>query len=150
TMDASNILKPALSSGRIRCMGSTTFTDFKHLERDRALARRIQKVEVKEPSEEDTIKILQGLRAQYEEHHDVKYDNDALVAAVRLSSQHIVDRFLPDKAIDVIDEAGSRDRLLGEKRTRTISQRDIETVVARIARVPVESLNTRERESLKD
>jgi ATP-dependent Clp protease ATP-binding subunit ClpA len=151
SMDASNILKPALASGKLRCLGSTTYADFKHLERDRALARRLQKIEVHEPSLEDTVEILKGLRQYYEEHHDVKYDDEALEAAAHLAHKHIVERFLPDKAIDVIDEAGSLERMrpVGE-RTHRITVKEIEKVVSKIARVPVESVSARERDQLKD
>ncbi|MGB8221688.1 MAG: ATP-dependent Clp protease ATP-binding subunit ClpA [Polyangiales bacterium] len=151
SMDASNILKPALASGKLRCLGSTTYVDFKHLDRDRALARRFQKIEVHEPSVEDTVAILKGLRQHYEEHHEVKYDDDALEAAAHLAQKHIVDRFLPDKAIDVIDEAGSLERMrpAGE-RTHRITVREIETVVSKMARVPVESVSAKERDKLKE
>jgi ATP-dependent Clp protease ATP-binding subunit ClpA len=151
SMDASNILKPALASGKIRCLGSTTYADFKHLDRDRALARRFQKIEVHEPSVEDTVEILKGLRQYYEDHHDVKYDDDALEAAANLAQKHIVERFLPDKAIDVIDEAGSLERMRPEgKRTHRITVKEIETVVSKMARVPVESVSAKERDQLKE
>jgi ATP-dependent Clp protease ATP-binding subunit ClpA len=151
SMDASNILKPALASGKLRCLGSTTYADFKHLERDRALARRLQKIEVHEPSVEDTIEILKGLRRYYEEHHHVTYDDEALEAAAQLANKHIVERFLPDKAIDVIDEAGSLERMRPEgERTHRITVKEIEKVVSKIARVPVESVSARERDQLKD
>ena len=151
SMDASNILKPALAKGSLRCIGSTTFTEFKHLDRDRALARRFQKIDVLEPSVEETIEILRGLQARYEEHHDVKYDADAVEAAARLAAKHIVERFLPDKAIDVIDEAGSFDRMRGkDERKHRITLADIEKVVSKMARVPVEAVNAKERDQLKD
>ncbi len=151
SMDASNILKPALASGKLRCLGSTTYTDFKHLERDRALARRFQKIEVHEPSLEDTVEILKGLRSYYEEHHDVKYDDEALEAAAQLAQKHIVDRFLPDKAIDVIDEAGSLERMRPEdERTHQITVTEIEKVVSKMARVPVESVSAKERDQLRE
>ncbi len=151
SMDASNILKPALASGRLRCLGSTTYADFKHLDRDRALARRFQKIEVHEPSVEDTIDILKGLRQYYEEHHDVTYDDDAIEAAVHLAQKHIVERFLPDKAIDVIDEAGSLERMRPEdERTHRITIKEIEKVVSKMARVPVESVSAKERDQLKE
>ncbi|MFW2390408.1 MAG: ATP-dependent Clp protease ATP-binding subunit ClpA [Polyangiales bacterium] len=151
SMDASNILKPALASGKLRCLGSTTYADFKHLERDRALARRFQKVEVHEPSVEDTVAILKGLRQYYEEHHDVKYDDDALEAAAQLAQKHIIERFLPDKAIDIIDEAGSLERMRPEgKRTHRITIKEIEKVVSKMARVPVESVSAKERDQLKE
>ncbi len=151
SMDASNILKPALSSGKLRCIGSTTYGDFKHLERDRALARRFQKIEVNEPSVEDTVEILKGLKAHYESHHGVTYDDAAVEAAAHLARKHIVDRFLPDKAIDVIDEAGSYDRMRpNHQRTRRITVEDIEKVVSKMARVPVEAVNAHERDRLRD
>ncbi|MGD8826008.1 MAG: AAA family ATPase, partial [Myxococcales bacterium] len=151
SMDASNILKPALASGKLRCLGSTTYADFKHLERDRALARRFQKIEVHEPSVEDTVAILKGLRQYYEEHHDVKYDENALEAAAHLAHKHIVERFLPDKAIDVIDEAGSLERMRPEsERTHRITIAEIERVVSKMARVPVESVSAKERDQLKE
>jgi len=151
SMDASNILKPALASGKLRCLGSTTYTDFKHLDRDRALARRFQKIEVHEPSVEDTVEILKGLRQYYEEHHDVKYDDDALEAAAQLAQKHIIERFLPDKAIDVIDEAGSLERMRPEgERTHRITVKEIEKVVSKMARVPVESVSAKERDQLKE
>ena len=151
SMDASNILKPALASGKLRCLGSTTYTDFKHLDRDRALARRFQKIEVHEPTVEDTIEILKGLRQYYEEHHDVKYDDEALEAAAQLAQKHILERFLPDKAIDVIDEAGSLERMRPEKeRTHQITVKEIEKVVSKMARVPVESVSAKERDQLKE
>ncbi len=151
SMDASNILKPALASGKLRCLGSTTYADFKHLERDRALARRFQKIEVAEPSLEDTIEILRGLRSYYEEHHGVKYDDDAIEAAATLADKHIVDRHLPDKAIDVIDEAGSYDRMRpAAERAHRVTTTDIERVVSKMARVPVESVTAHERDQLKE
>jgi len=151
SMDASNILKPALASGKLRCLGSTTYTDFKHLERDRALARRFQKIEVHEPTVEDTVEILKGLRPYYEEHHDVKYDDEALEAAAQLAQKHILERFLPDKAIDVIDEAGSLERMRPKaERTHRITTLEIERVVSKMARVPVESVSAKERDQLKE
>jgi ATP-dependent Clp protease ATP-binding subunit ClpA len=151
SMDASNILKPALASGKLRCMGSTTYTDFKHLDRDRALARRLQKIEVHEPSVEDTVEILKGLRQYYEDHHEVKYDDEALEAAVQLAHKHILERFLPDKAIDVIDEAGSLERMRPEsERTHRITVKEIEQVVSKMARVPVEAVSAKERDRLKE
>ncbi len=151
SMDASNILKPALASGKLRCLGSTTYADFKHLDRDRALARRFQKIEIAEPSLEDTIEILKGLRQYYEEHHDVKYDDDALEAAATLADKHIVERHLPDKAIDVIDEAGSLERMRpSDQRTHRITTAEIEKVVSKMARVPVESVSAKERDQLKE
>jgi ATP-dependent Clp protease ATP-binding subunit ClpA len=149
-MDASNLLKPLLQSGELRCIGSTTYTEFRGVfEKDRALARRFQKIDVPEPSEEETIKILKGLRERFEAHHQVRYTRAALESAVRLSSRHITDRHLPDKAIDVIDEAAARLRLLpeGQKR-RTVKVKDIEATVARIARIPPKSVSANDRERL--
>ncbi|MCG8557970.1 MAG: ATP-dependent Clp protease ATP-binding subunit ClpA, partial [Proteobacteria bacterium] len=151
SMDASNILKPALASGKLRCVGSTTYEEYKHIERDRALARRFQKIEVKEPSIEDTIGILKGLRSRYEEHHELKYDDGAIEAAARLAAKHINDRFLPDKAIDVLDEAGTLDRLRPEaERTGRVTVSDIEAIVSKIARIPEKSVSTSDRERLKN
>jgi len=151
SMDASTILKPSLASGKLRCIGATTFTDFKHIERDRALARRFQKIDVLEPSVEETIAILKGLKARYEEHHGVTYDDDALEAAAKLAAKHIVDRFLPDKAIDVIDEAGSFDRMKAEKdRTHRITANDVEKIVSKMARVPVEAVGASERDRIRE
>ncbi len=151
TMDASNMLKPALASGELRCIGSTTFSEYKSsIERDRALARRFQKIEVHEPSEEETILILKGLRAHYEKHHDVVYTDEAIEAACTLSAKYIGDRFLPDKAIDVIDEAGAADRLRPrEQRRRTLSALDMEEVVARMAKIPAKSVNASDTELLR-
>ncbi|MBK8591661.1 MAG: ATP-dependent Clp protease ATP-binding subunit ClpA [Sandaracinaceae bacterium] len=149
SMDAGNILKPALADGTLRCIGSTTYQDYKHLERDRALARRFQKIDVAEATVEDTIQVLKGLRPSYEAHHDVKYTDEALDAAARLSSKHIAERFLPDKAIDLIDEAGAFDRLLGDARLKRIDTPQIERVVSKIARVPIESVTAVEREQLR-
>jgi ATP-dependent Clp protease ATP-binding subunit ClpA len=150
SMDASNILKPALQSGRVRCIGSTTFKEYKaSFDRDRALARRFQKIDVGEPSVDETIDILKGLKSRYEEHHDVKYDDDAIVAAAKLAAKHIVERLLPDKAIDVIDEAGSLDRMRDEaSRTHRVTALDIETVVSRMAKVPPESVSASDRDRL--
>jgi ATP-dependent Clp protease ATP-binding subunit ClpA len=149
-MDASNLLKPLLASGEIRCIGSTTYQEFRGIfEKDRALARRFQKIDVGEPSVEDTIKILEGLRARFEEHHAVQFTRGALRSAVELSSRHITDRHLPDKAIDVIDEAAARLRLLPEsKRRKTVQVKDIEETVARIARIPPKSVSSNDRDKL--
>jgi ATP-dependent Clp protease ATP-binding subunit ClpA len=136
TVDASNMLKPLLQSGELRCIGSTTYGEFRHFERDRALARRFQKIDVNEPSPEETIRILEGLAPRYEEHHGVKYSQPALRAAVELSARHLTDRFLPDKAIDVMDEAGAAVRLRPGSRRRQVSVRDVENLVARMARIP--------------
>ena len=151
-MDASNLLKPALSGGSLRCIGSTTYKEYRnHFEKDRALARRFQKIDVPEPSIEDTIKILQGLKEYYEEHHNVKYTNGALESAVRLSAKYIGDRKLPDKAIDIIDEVGAAQMLVPEeKRKKTIRQKDIEDVVAAIARIPSTTINKNDREALQN
>ncbi|MFW6050527.1 MAG: ATP-dependent Clp protease ATP-binding subunit ClpA [Myxococcota bacterium] len=151
SIDAGNILKPALASGRIRCIGATTYADFKHLERDRALARRFQKIEVGEPSVEDTILILKGLQPRYEEHHGVEYDDDALEACAKLSHKHLVERLLPDKAIDVMDETGSYDRMRpAEERSHRVTLADVEKVVSKMARVPVESVAANERDRLAE
>lgn len=142
-MDASNLLKPSLASGTIRCMGSTTYKEFRaHFEKDRALLRRFQKIDVVEPSIPDTIKILQGLKPYFEEHHKVRYTADAIKAAVELSARYIGDRKLPDKAIDVIDEAGAAQMLLPpSKRKKTLGVKDMEIVVAKIARIPPKTLS---------
>ena len=151
SMDASNILKPALQKGTLRCMGSTTYKEYRnHFEKDRALVRRFQKIDVHEPSIEDTIKILKGLKPYFEEHHNVKYTAEAIKAAVELSSRYISDRKLPDKAIDVIDEVGASRMLLPEKKRRkTITLKDVENVVAMIARIPPKSVSKDDRESLQ-
>ncbi|RKH38027.1 ATP-dependent Clp protease ATP-binding subunit ClpA [Corallococcus sicarius] len=146
SMDASNLLKPALASGRLRCIGSTTFQEFKaSFERDRALSRRFQKIEVPEPSVEDTVLILEGLRSRYEEHHHVKYAEGALRAAAELAAKHINDRFLPDKAIDVIDESGAAERLKPEGvRTGNVTAHDVEQVVSKMAKIPAKSVSASE------
>ncbi len=151
-MDASNLLKPLLSSGEIRCIGSTTFQEFRGIfEKDRALARRFQKVDVMEPTVDDTIEILKGLRSRFESHHDLKYTNEALEAAAKLADRYINDRHMPDKAIDVIDEAGAYQRLLKEEdRVDTIDVEQVETVVAKIARIPPKSVTTSDKKVLKD
>lgn len=150
-MDASNLLKPALQSGSLRCMGSTTYKEFRqHFEKDRALARRFQKIDVTEPSRDDTVKILQGLKPYFEKFHDVRFTNEAVKTAVDLSARYITDRKLPDKAIDVIDEAGARMRLLPpSKRKKTIGVKDVETVVAKIARIPEKSVSKDDESALK-
>ncbi len=140
TVDASSLLKPGLADGTLRCMGSTTYQEYRHFERDRALARRFQKIDVEEPSRDDCVRILQGLAPRYAEHHGARYTAPALKACVDLSIRHINDRFLPDKAIDVMDEAGAAVRLRPTgKRRQTVGVRDVEGVVARMARVPVET-----------
>jgi ATP-dependent Clp protease ATP-binding subunit ClpA len=150
-MDASNLLKPALASGSLRCMGSTTYKEFRqHFEKDRALVRRFQKIDVNEPTIEDTIKILKGLKTYYEEFHKLRYTNDAIKAAVELSAKYISDRKLPDKAIDIIDEAGASQMLLPEgKRKKTIGLKEVEAVVAKIARIPPKSVSKSDTEALK-
>ena len=149
-MDASNLLKPALSGGTIRCIGSTTYKEFRnHFEKDRALLRRFQKIDVNEPSVEDTIKILAGLRSAFEDHHKVKYTTDALKAAVELSSRYINDRKQPDKAIDVIDEVGAMQMLVApSKRRKIITAREIEAVIATIARIPPKQVSTDDKTAL--
>ena len=151
TMDASNMLKPALANGDLRCIGSTTFKEYKSaFGRDRALARRFQKIDVVEPTTEETYKILKGLKQRYEEHHDVRYTDAALRAAVDLSARHINDQFLPDKAIDVIDEAGARIRLMPDsKRRKTVRPKDIEEIVAKIARIPTKTVSRDDTEKLR-
>jgi ATP-dependent Clp protease ATP-binding subunit ClpA len=151
-LDASNILKPALASGELRCMGSTTYKEYRaHFESDHALARRFQKIDVEEPSHQDALKILRGLKDTYEKHHTVKYTSGALQAAVELSARYINDRKLPDKAIDVIDEAAAALTLRGAKqKSRTITSEMIQAVVAKMARIPLTKVNYSERELLKD
>jgi len=142
SMDASNLLKPALQAGTIRCIGSTTYEEYKnHIEKDRALSRRFQKIDIDEPSVEDTCKILQGLQSRYEEHHQIRYAKTAIEATAELAHRFINDRFLPDKAIDVMDEVGASFRLSG-KTGRTVGVRDVEQIVSKIARVPVNSKAT--------
>ena len=151
-MDASNLLKPALQGGKLRCMGSTTFKEFRqHFEKDRALSRRFQKIDVVEPTTDDAIKILKGLKPYFEEHHSVKYTNEAIKSAVDLSARYITDRKLPDKAIDVIDEAGAAQHLVAaSKRRKSIGAKEIEAVVAKIARIPPKSVSKDDAEVLKD
>ncbi|KTT69712.1 ATP-dependent Clp protease ATP-binding subunit ClpA [Sphingomonas endophytica] len=150
-MDASNLLKPALSGGTIRCIGSTTYKEFRnHFEKDRALLRRFQKIDVNEPTIEDTIKILAGLRSAFEEHHSVKYTPEAIKSAVELSARYINDRKLPDKAIDVIDEVGAMQMLVPPtKRKKTITAREIEAVIATMARIPPKSVSTDDKKQLE-
>lgn len=152
SMDASNLLKPGLANGTLSCIGSTTYKEFRqHFEKDRALARRFQKIDVKEPSVAETVAILEGLRERYEEHHNVHYSEGALKSAAELSSRYIQGRQLPDKAIDVIDEAGARTRIkAGDEKRKTIRVADIERVVASIAQVPVQSVNVADKAALKD
>ncbi|GAA6161331.1 MULTISPECIES: ATP-dependent Clp protease ATP-binding subunit ClpA [Ruegeria] len=151
-MDASNLLKPALQGGKLRTMGSTTYKEFRqHFEKDRALSRRFQKIDVNEPSVEDSVKILRGLKPYFEEHHAIKYTADAIKTAVELSARYINDRKLPDKAIDVIDEAGAAQHLVAEsKRRKTIGVKEIEAVVAKIARIPPKNVTKDDAEVLKD
>lgn len=151
-MDASNLLKPLLSSGEIRCIGSTTFTEFRGIfEKDSALARRFQKIDVVEPSVEDTYQILKGLRPQFEKHHDVSYTDEALRSAAELASRYINDRHMPDKAIDVIDEAGASQRLKPEnERLKTIDVTVIEEVVASIARIPPKTVSSSDKDVLRN
>ncbi|MBO9883343.1 ATP-dependent Clp protease ATP-binding subunit ClpA [Xanthomonas sp. D-109] len=151
TMDASNLIKPALSSGELRCIGSTTFQEYRGIfEKDRALARRFQKIDIVEPTVGETFEILQGLKPKYEAHHGVTYADDALQAAVDLSVKHIGDRLLPDKAIDVIDEAGARQRLLPEgQRKELIDIEEIETIVAKMARIPAKQVSATDKDVLQ-
>ena len=151
-MDASNLLKPALSSGAIRCVGSTTYKEFRnHFEKDRALLRRFQKIDVNEPTVEDTIKILRGLRSAFEEHHQVKYTPDAIKTAVELSARYINDRKLPDKAIDVIDEVGAMQMLVPpSRRKKKITSREIEAVIATMARIPPKSVSKDDKKALEN
>ncbi|MCJ2187544.1 ATP-dependent Clp protease ATP-binding subunit ClpA [Novosphingobium beihaiensis] len=151
-MDASNLLKPALSGGTIRCIGSTTYKEFRnHFEKDRALLRRFQKIDVNEPTVEDTIKILRGLRSVFEEHHKVKYTPDAIKTAVELSARYINDRKLPDKAIDVIDEVGAMQMLVApSRRKKTITAKEIETVIATMARIPPKSVSSDDKKALEN
>ncbi len=150
-MDASNLLKPALQSGKLRCMGSTTYKEYRqHFEKDRALSRRFLKVDVSEPTSEDAVKILMGLKSYFEEFHKVKYTDEAIQGAVTLAVRHITDRKLPDKAIDVIDEAGARQRLLPEdQRKKTITIKEIEMVISKIARIPPKSISRDDEKALK-
>ncbi len=151
-MDASNLLKPALQGGKLRCMGSTTYKEFRqHFEKDRALSRRFQKIDVNEPTVEDSIKILKGLKPYFEDHHNIKYTSEAIRTAVELSARYINDRKLPDKAIDVIDEAGAAQHLVAEsKRRKTIGTKEIEAVVAKIARIPPKNVSKDDATVLKD
>jgi ATP-dependent Clp protease ATP-binding subunit ClpA len=151
-MDASNLLKPALASGNLRCIGSTTYKEYRnYFEKDRALVRRFQKIDVNEPSLEDAIKILRGLKTNYERHHKVRYTDEAIRAAVELSAKYINDRKLPDKAIDVIDEVGASRMLLPEgKRRKVVTLRDVEEIVAKIARIPPKSVSADDKETLRN
>lgn len=151
TLDASNLLKPALSSGTLKCIGATTFTEYRGIfEKDAALSRRFQKVDVTEPSVEQTVAILRGLKSRFEEHHGVKYSSGALSAAAELSARFITDRHLPDKAIDVIDEAGAAQRILPKsKQKKTIGKNEIEEIISKIARVPPQSVSQDDRSKLQ-
>ncbi len=151
SMDASNILKPVLTSGDIRCIGSSTYEEYKnHFEKDRALSRRFEKVEIFEPPINETVKILKGLRSRYEEHHGIVYTESSLKAAAELSAKFLNDRYLPDKAIDVIDEAGAFIRLSGGSTRRKINPADIEKIVAKMARIPTQSVSTSDRTKLEN
>ena len=151
-MDASNLLKPALQGGKLRTMGSTTYKEFRqHFEKDRALSRRFQKIDVNEPNVDDTIKILRGIKGYFEDHHNIKYTSDAIKSAVELAARYITDRKLPDKAIDVIDEAGAAQHLLAStKRRKTIGVKEIEAIVAKIARIPPKNVTKDDAIVLKD
>ncbi|MCP4345991.1 MAG: ATP-dependent Clp protease ATP-binding subunit ClpA [Desulfobacterales bacterium] len=150
SMDASNIMKPVLAAGELRCIGSTTYEEYKnHLEKDRALSRRFEKIEIAEPSVAESIKILKGLKSCYEEHHGIEFTEPALKAACELSAKYINDRYLPDKAIDVIDEAGAYIRLSGSSRRKYIHPADIEKIVAKMARIPTESVSSSDRTKLE-
>jgi ATP-dependent Clp protease ATP-binding subunit ClpA len=151
-MDASNLLKPLLASGDIKCIGSTTFQEYRGVfEKDRALSRRFQKIDVEEPSVEDTFRILKGLKESFESHHQIKYRDGALEAAAELSARYLTDRFLPDKAIDVIDEAGAYQRLQpASKRKKVITKTDVEKVISSMARIPPKTVSSSDKESLRD
>ena len=151
-MDASNLIKPALNNGELRCIGSTTYSEYRGIfEKDHALARRFQKIDITEPSVQDTVDILRGLKSRYEEHHGVKYEDDALRAAAELAARHINDRHMPDKAIDVVDEAGANLRLQPvDKRAQSVTVTQIENVVARIARIPPKNVSMSDRDVLKN
>ncbi len=151
-MDASNLIKPALNNGELRCIGSTTYNEYRGIfEKDHALARRFQKIDITEPSVQDTVDILRGLKSRYEEHHGIKYEDDALRAAAELAARHINDRHMPDKAIDVVDEAGANLRLQPvEKRAQSVTVTQIENVVARIARIPPKNVSMSDRDVLQE
>ena len=151
TMDASNLLKPALSNGQLKCIGATTYQEYRGIfEKDHALSRRFQKVDVPEPSVEETIAILRGLKTRFEEHHNVKYSAAALTSAVELSARFINDRHLPDKAIDVLDEAGAAQRILPKsKQKKIIGKHEIEEIIAKIARIPPRTVSSDDRNTLK-
>lgn len=150
SMDASNILKPSLSTGKLRCIGSTTYEEFKnHFEKDRALSRRFEKIEIAEPTVKESVLILKGLRSRYEEHHQIEYTDSSLKAACELSAKYLNDRYLPDKAIDVIDETGAFIRLTGDARRKKIHPSDIEKIVAKMARIPTVSVSTSDKTKLE-
>ena len=151
-MDAANLLKPLLADGKVRCMGSTTYQEFRGIfEKDRALSRRFQKVDVTEPSVDDTFKILRGLKSRFEDHYDLRYTNRSLRVAAELADKYINDRFMPDKAIDVVDEAGAAQKLVApSRRKKSIGERDIEQIVAKIARIPSKQVTVSDKEALKD
>ncbi len=151
-MDASNLIKPVLASGELRCIGSTTYQEFRGVfEKDRALARRFQKIDIVEPTIQETIEILRGLKSRFEDHHNVEYTDEALCAAAELSDRHINDRHLPDKAIDVIDEAGARQRMRPEdERKKILDEHDIESIVAHMARIPTKQVSTSDRDALRN
>jgi ATP-dependent Clp protease ATP-binding subunit ClpA len=150
SMDASNILKPSLSTGELRCIGSTTYEEFKnHFEKDRALSRRFEKIEITEPTVKESVLILKGLRSRYEEHHQIEYTDSSLKAACELSAKYLNDRYLPDKAIDVIDETGAFIRLTGDARRKKIHPSDIEKIVAKMARIPTVSVSTSDKSKLE-
>ncbi|MGD8969841.1 MAG: ATP-dependent Clp protease ATP-binding subunit ClpA [Desulfobacterales bacterium] len=151
SMDASNILKPVLATGDIRCIGSTTYEEYKnHFEKDRALSRRFEKIEISEPPVKETIQILKGLKSRYEDHHGIVYTDSALKSAAELSAKFLNDRYLPDKAIDVIDEAGAFVRLCGSARRKNINPADIEKIIAKMARIPTRSVSTSDRIKLEN
>ncbi len=153
-MDASNLIKPMLANGELKCIGSTTYAEYRSVfEKDHALARRFQKIDIEEPNIDETVDILKGLKTRFEEHHDVKYSNNALRAAVELSQRYIMDRFLPDKAIDVIDEAGAQRQLQassGKQNKKSINVHDIENIIAKIARIPAKTVSTSDTDALKN
>src|SRR6202000_2999904 len=151
TLDASNLLKPALSSGALKCIGATTYTEFRGVfEKDHALSRRFQKIDVNEPSVDETVQILRGLKSRFEEHHGIKYSAAAITTAAELAARYINDRQLPDKAIDVIDEAGAAQRILPKsKQKKTIGKNEIEEIFAKSARVPPQSVSQDDRSKLQ-
>ena len=151
-MDASNIIKPVLASGELKCIGSTTYQEYRGIfEKDHALARRFQKIDISEPSIDETVKILEGLKSRFEEHHDIKYTRQALKTAAELTERYINDRHLPDKAIDVIDEAGAAQKLVPEsKRKKTVGVNDIENIVAKIARIPSKTVSSNDKSIIKN